>query len=62
MMLRYRIVDNGVMSYWRATPPEVAQVVGAILARNHSGYVELRNGEDWRVIGRFEPWYGFVIA
>lgn len=59
----FRIKSYGGSSYFRDTEASANQEARTVLSKNGCGHIEKRmpNG-IWKIISRFEPWYGIVAA
>ena len=57
----YRIKSFGDTSYFRESAFDARNVILDVLRNSGCGILEMRCGEVWRIVARFEPFYGIIM-
>ena len=59
----FRVQAYGDVSYFRRSRDAADAAAQAVMARNGCGNIQQRQASGtWKIVARFEPWYGIVPA
>lgn len=62
MANNFRTMAYGETSYFRSTKADAEAAANEVMARNGCGCIQQRQSDGWKIVSRFEPFYGIVEA